>query len=806
MEAARRGAEMAAERKRQHDTALAEGDRLLAASQWAGAEQAFGNARSVAGFENDAPAVKGIEAARAGAAAAAERTRQYERAIADGESLLEAERWTEAEAAFVRALTTPGHEREARATKGRAEAQYHTGTCYATGTGVTKDEREAAKWYTRAAEQDHAGAQRNLGMCYANGVGVAKDEREAVKWYIKAAEQGDAEAQCNLGNCHFAGTGVQKDEAAAAKWYRKAAEQDYARGQYNLGGCYEDGTGVARDEKEAANWFAKAAKGFRTAAEQGDVRSQCLLGECLKFGRGVQMDEAEAVKWTRKAAEQNYARAQSLLGWCYLTGNGVTKDEREAVSWFRKAAEQGLAEAQRNLGLCYADGVGVAKDEREAAEWHLKAAEQGNADAQNNLGWCYQTGTGVTKDEGEAVKWYRKAAEQGDAEAQCNLGWCCQSGTGVTKDEREAVIWYRKAAEHGSVEAQLNLGVCYQAGRGVAMDEQEAAKWYRKAAEQDYAGGQFALGLCYENGIGVTKDGREAVKLYRKAAEQGNAEAKEALGRLGDGVSGEGAREPGGGRSAPAAPSTVAPTLPVAGPAWTVPQLGLELVWVAPGSFQMGSNDGSDDEKPVHAVRISRGFLIGKYEVTQAEYEAVMGKNPSRFKGARNPVENVSWDDAAAFCAKLTERGRAAGRLPAGYEYRLPTEAEWEYAARGGASSKGYTYAGSNTVDEVAWYSSNSGFSTHQVGQKQPNELGLYDMSGNVWEWCLDDYDGSDYAKSPDTDPVNLQTGSVRVDRGGGWFFDAGDLRPACRHGYRPDYVYFSLGFRACLAPAITAK
>ncbi len=147
---------------------------------------------------------------------------------------------------------------------------------------------------------------------------------------------------------------------------------------------------------------------------------------------------------------------------------------------------------------------------------------------------------------------------------------------------------------------------------------------------------------------------------------------------------------------------------------WTVPDFGLELVWVAPGSFQMGA---ADVARPVHAVQISRGYWIGKYEVTQAEYEAHMGKNPSTFKGARNPVETVSWSDAVAFCTKLTEREQKAGRLPEGYEYRLPTEAEWEYAARGGVkgqvtsagSGQGFTYSGSNNGDEVAWYYGNSG-------------------------------------------------------------------------------------------------
>jgi formylglycine-generating enzyme required for sulfatase activity len=256
---------------------------------------------------------------------------------------------------------------------------------------------------------------------------------------------------------------------------------------------------------------------------------------------------------------------------------------------------------------------------------------------------------------------------------------------------------------------------------------------------------------------------------------------------------------------------------------WTVPDLGLELVWVAPGSFRMGAADSP----PVHTVQIAHGFWAGKYEVTQAEYEALMGRNPSTFKGARNPVERVSWGEATAFCTKLTEREQKAGRLQDGYEYRLPTEAEWEYAARGGTGSKGTNYSGSNNVDEVAWYYANSGnrrlddaeadektrlsnlsgsnSRSHPVGLRKPNELGLYDLSGNVWEWCLDGYDESYYAKSPGTDPVNLQAATFRVKRGGSWGNGAGDVRSALRSRSRPGDASNGLGFRLVAAPALPA-
>jgi formylglycine-generating enzyme required for sulfatase activity/tRNA A-37 threonylcarbamoyl transferase component Bud32 len=256
------------------------------------------------------------------------------------------------------------------------------------------------------------------------------------------------------------------------------------------------------------------------------------------------------------------------------------------------------------------------------------------------------------------------------------------------------------------------------------------------------------------------------------------------------------------------------------GQPWTVPGLGMELIHVAPGSFRMGSDSGRDNEKPVHTVRISRGYWLGMYPVTQAEYEDMMGCNPSHFQDeivvkpgflgfgrettkrsrGRHPVECVSWDDAMAFCKKLTERERAAGRLPAGHAFRLPTEAEWEYAAGGGTQSKGFTYSGSDNAGEVAWHCDNSDRKTHPVGQKKPNELGLYDMSGNVWEWCQDHrYDA--YPSGAVTDPPGAGTGQSRVCRGGSWIFSARDCRSAYRIGFSPSYSHYNLGFRVALAP-----
>ncbi|MGE4299015.1 MAG: formylglycine-generating enzyme family protein [Desulfovibrionaceae bacterium] len=225
------------------------------------------------------------------------------------------------------------------------------------------------------------------------------------------------------------------------------------------------------------------------------------------------------------------------------------------------------------------------------------------------------------------------------------------------------------------------------------------------------------------------------------------------------------------------------------GKTWTEPTTGMAFVWVPGGCFQMGSptseryRDG--DEGPVHEVCVD-GFWLGKYEVTQAEWTKVMGNNPSHFKGDRNPVEKVSWNDAQEFIRRLNGKGNGG--------FRLPTEAEWEYAARSGG--KAQTYSGGEDLTRVAWYDGNSGGQTHPVGGKAPNGMGLYDMSGNVWEWCQDWLSSSYYASSPRSNPTGPDMGSGRVNRGGSWCSEPSYARSANRYGFWPDIAYNDCGFR----------
>ncbi|MEZ4960420.1 MAG: formylglycine-generating enzyme family protein [Saprospiraceae bacterium] len=219
-----------------------------------------------------------------------------------------------------------------------------------------------------------------------------------------------------------------------------------------------------------------------------------------------------------------------------------------------------------------------------------------------------------------------------------------------------------------------------------------------------------------------------------------------------------------------------------------------DMIFVEGGEFLMGAEKSQyDDERPVHQVKVS-GFYIGKFPVTQHLWQSITGENPSRFKGENRPVEMVSWHDAQGFIEKLN----AALSLP--QAIRLPTEAEWEFAARGGNKSGKYGYAGSDKLKEVGWYSENSYGETKPVGLKFPNELGLSDMSGNVWEWCQDWYDSDYYKKCASeglsVNPQGPERGVYRVLRGGGYFYSAGDCRSTYRSFRHPDYQFSGIGFR----------
>ncbi|MBU1710789.1 MAG: formylglycine-generating enzyme family protein, partial [Proteobacteria bacterium] len=238
---------------------------------------------------------------------------------------------------------------------------------------------------------------------------------------------------------------------------------------------------------------------------------------------------------------------------------------------------------------------------------------------------------------------------------------------------------------------------------------------------------------------------------------------------------------------------------------------GFEMIAVKGGCFQMGSNFGAADEKPAHEVCVD-DFYIGRYEVTQGQWLRVMEVNPAYFdRGDNYPVEQVSWNDVQKFIYKLnlqnetyslqpevsslSEAGRSNRKSG---KFRLPTEAEWEYACRSGGKKE--EYCGGENVDALAWYESNSGSATHPVGTRQPNGLGIYDMSGNVWEWSGDWFDTGYYAASPRDNPKGSNFGKDRVFRGGSWNFKAKYVRSASRFWLAPADRHYFLGFRLVLS------
>jgi formylglycine-generating enzyme required for sulfatase activity len=253
------------------------------------------------------------------------------------------------------------------------------------------------------------------------------------------------------------------------------------------------------------------------------------------------------------------------------------------------------------------------------------------------------------------------------------------------------------------------------------------------------------------------------------------------------------------------------------------PSAALGMVAIAPGTYQRGSPVtplgvppyfNQANAQPVHPVTISRPFWIGRFEVTQAQYQAVMGSNPSFYQGssypnaAQRPVERVTWNNAVAYCTALTASEQAAGRVPAGYVYRLPTEAEWEYCCRAGTTTEfhfGPTLVCGQANFGFSYHSNTNCFigQTAVVGSYAPNAWGLHDMHGNVWEWCQDGWDGSaNYPSGPVTDPV-VASGPFRVLRGGSWSYFSIDCRSAIRFGSAPPNSDLDFGFRVVLAPVL---
>lgn len=542
------------------------------------------------------------------------------------------------------------------------------------------------------------------------------------------------------------------------------------------------------------------AKGWQLAAgiQDSDPRIQFFIGKCYANGYGgAESNVTEAVRWYRKAAERECAQAQLEVGLAYAYGRGVMKDMSEGVNWYKKAAEQGDGPAQAWLGLAYEGGYGgVTNDYVEAMKWYRRAAEQGNPYGQIYLANMYQRGKGVPQNDAEAVKWFRKAAEQGMGWSQYRLSEAYKSGKGVPKDDVMAAKWCLKAAEQDgeflSGYAQCDLGMMYERGEGVAQNMTEAARWYRKAAEKGFYEAQYNLGRLFECGNGVPRNDVEAIKWYRKSAASGCEKAQDKLKSMeARGVDGK-VEERTDPCRAPKAGDVKTITLPGGAT--------MEFCWCPAGSFMMGSPESESErrsDETLHRVSLTKGFWMGKYEVTQRQWESVMGSNPSNFNGADRPVEMVSWDNCQNFVQKINAANQVV--------VALPTEAQWEYACRAGTTTPfnfGAVLNGdkANCNGNYPYGTTMKGRyreGTTSVGSYAPNAWGLYDMHGNVYEWCADWYDKDYYSRSPLEDPTGPELGARRVNRGGRFSGEAFYCRSACRfNGCEPSSRACFFGLR----------
>jgi len=337
-------------------------------------------------------------------------------------------------------------------------------------------------------------------------------------------------------------------------------------------------------------------------------------------------------------------------------------------------------------------------------------------------------------------------------------------------------------ANAGNVDAQFDLGKLYLHGFDLPEDYAEAYVWFSVAAAGGHADAAGLRDLAYSQlkAVQITLAQKRVAELLKKF---GSGKQPEPPGTVDN--------------SAPN--KTNGPTsveLPE-----STNSIGMEFKLIPAGTFIMGDASGEDDETP-HEVTLTKPFKMGVHEVTQAQYEQVMGVNPSKFKGADYPVqdypvETVTWDDAVEFCRRLSE---LPAEKEAGNVYRLPTEAEWEYACRAGTTTM-YSFGDDESdLRNYAWYLRYSGGGTHPVGGKKPNAWGVYDMHGNVWEWCQDWY--GDYPSGSVTDPSGAKSGSDRVFRGGSWSMTPEHCRSATRFGGFPWYRNGYLGFRVCLSPS----
>jgi|GEM_PF-3372936 len=749
---------------------------------------------------------------------------------------------------------------QAAAEQGHPEAQFYLAECYEAGVGIKQNIKEAMRWYQAASGQNHLESKFNLGRLLEQHGRSASALAEAAALYQTAAEQGHVDAQLRLAVFYAEGIGVGADSAKAVIWFRRAAETGCAEAQYRLAESLARGNGVARDDGEALRWNQRSA-------DLGYAPAHYELGLRYHAGNGLPKDKARAAAHLRIAADAGIVNAQLWLGALLETSGGTAAEQAEAEQYYRRAAEQGLAEAQCRLAtLLERNGGGRA--EKEVSNWYTQAAQQDHREAQFALARLYEEGRGKLKQSyDEAARWYQRAAENGmpgalealvkasqkkqqrdQAEAEARAAKTASEEK--RKNEQRAIAQQRIENERRQAELDRRwatfqenrrvitrrgqiltffLTLCIYVGCATiyflinqqsftclligllpvvalfavltceifkAFFGKKLDRLARRGDIHSVTDSQYAAEVFYSIAIGSLPILLMGILLLmftvyplKNRSSSNPSDVQPPI------VNSPVPSDEGSGESVHHSPEAVSftPTSGPMGETYRETSTGMMFVKIPAGSFSMGDEKGADSDKPVHLVTISRPFFLQITEVTQGQWAAVMGNTPAYFQGEdQYPVETISWDEVQEFLRKINEKDP-------GKRYRLPTEAEWEYACRAGNPGER-----PEDLTTIAWYKANSLNRTHPVGQKQANPWGIYDMLGNVWEWCSDWHDPGYYSVSPSSDPPGPAEGQFRVLRGGSWFSNEMEVSITHRGKFTPEKADRDTGFR-CVIEALTA-
>ncbi len=720
---------------------------------------------------------------------------------------------------------------ESAAEAGNAVAAYRLGSLYEAGELVTCDDDQAVRWYEIAAKAGDTRADARLGVLFGRVDWDGADPVLSFKHHLIAAESGDPDSQYAVSQCYEKGIGVGVDEEQARHWLERARESGSAEA------CFRIGRDLIQSGDEE-----KARQGLEYLRHASSkTESLLLLGDCHRDGIGVECDVEAARKYYESAVSSGCIQGYARLGRLKSAGLSADSPEwSEVVSYYESGACRGDGDCKYELSRCLEAGLGCEVDKDRSRELlevsarkdcvlalhqiagefddlfanagslelplraYHRLSELGDVPSRRRYGEILLHGLGVPSERESGYIWLDRAARIGDVQS------CYSLGRELITDSEHleyGVELLYKASSGGHAEAMFLLGDCLLNGVGCEASAADAFKAYKRSASAGSMSGLCALGRCYESGIGCTEDSERAAECYRKAADGGNPRAKICLQRYEFVLPGAGVSELDN---------------------YALDELGLEMIWCRPGEFQMGSpkgwpvvggaEKGRSETEVQHLVSLSNGFWLCKYPLHQSAFAQLASKcglpcHPSRFRGGRHPVENVNWDEAVAWCKALTRRERHAGRLPDGYVYRLPTEAEWEYACRAGTETA--FNDGTNLEAEeracpnlaaLGWYGDNSNGATHPVGLMKPNAWGFYDMHGNVWEWCHDKFGEYPKGSKKVVDPIGPETGSRRVRRGGAWNEPAKNCRSACRNFVTPTLHRDYIGFRLALGPVLQVE